>query len=84
MLCFCSQIYCCYHKTDKLKFSGKGLNKGVLENSGDGTMSKNRRVRDESINQTPTNGGFRTVNQMVAACEQTNKGLSYLNRKRQV
>ena len=78
MLCYCSKIYCCYHKSDKLKLSGKGLNKGVPENSGDGLMSKNRRVRDESINLTPTNRGFRIVNQTVAAYEQTKKGLSYI------
>ena len=84
MLCFCSKTYCCNHKSDKSKFSGKGLNKGAPKNSGDGLMSLNSRVSDEVINLTPTNRGFRTINQMVATYEQTKKGLSYLYPKRQV
>ena len=36
MLCLCSKTYCCYdNKSDKFKFSSKGLNKRVLEDSGD-------------------------------------------------
>ena len=31
MLCLCSKTYCCYdNKSDKFKFSSKGLNKRVL------------------------------------------------------
>ena len=51
MLCLCSKTYCCYdNKSDKFKFSSKGLNKRVLEDSGDGPMSKYRRKLDEAIN----------------------------------
>ena len=39
MLCLCSKTYCCYDVTsNKLKFSCKGLNKCVLEESGDGPL----------------------------------------------
>ena len=45
MLCLCSKTYCCYDVTSKKpKFSTKGLNKGVLEQSGDGPLEKFRRV----------------------------------------
>ena len=85
LLCLCSKTYCCYdHKSDKFKFSSKGLNKRVLKDSGDGPMSKYRRVLDEAINFTSTNRGFRTINHMVATYEQTKKGLSYFYPKRQV
>ena len=41
LLCLCSKTYCCYDsKSDKFKFSSKGLNKRTLEDTGDGTMSK--------------------------------------------
>ena len=60
------------------------MNKRVLEDSGDGPMSKYRRVLDEAINLTSTNRGFRTINHMVATYEQTKKGLSYFYPKRQV
>ena len=84
-LCLCSKAYCCYdNKSDKFKFSSKGLNKRVLEDSGDGPMSKYRRVLDEAIILTSTNRGFRTINHMVATYEQTKKGLSYFYPKRQV
>ena len=47
MLCLCSKTYCCYdNKSDKFKFSSKGLNKRVLEDSGDGPLAKYRRVLD--------------------------------------
>ena len=70
--------------TSPFKFSNKGLNKRVLENSGDGPMSKYRRMLDEAINLTSTNRGFSTINHMVATYEQTRKGLSYFYPKRQV
>ena len=83
--CLCSKTYCCYdNKSDKFKFSSKGLNKRVLEDSGDGPLAKYRRVLDEVINLTSTNRGFRTINHMVATYEQTKKGLSYFYPKRQV
>ena len=70
ILCFCSITYCRYdNKTDKFKFSSEGLNKRVLEDSGDGTMSKYSRVLDEAIKLTSTNRVFRTVNHMVATYE---------------
>ena len=85
MLCLCSKTYCCYdNKSDKFKFSSKGLNKRVLEDSGDGPLAKYRRVLDEVINLTSTNRGFRTINHMVATYEQTKKGLIYFYPKRQV
>ena len=64
--------------------AAKDLKKGVLEESGDGPISKYRRVLDEAINITSTNRGFRTINNMVATNEQTKKGLSYFYPKRQV
>ena len=67
-----------------MKFSSKGLNKRILEESGDGPMEKYRKVLDEASNLTPTNRGFRTINHMVATYEQTKKGLSYFYLKRQV
>ena len=49
MLCLCKKTYCCYDvTTNKLKFSSKGLKKRVLEQSGDGTLEKNRRVMNET------------------------------------
>ena len=63
MLCLCSKTYFCYdNKSDKKKFSSKGLNKRILEESGDGPMEKYRKVLDEAINLTSTNRGFRTIN----------------------
>ena len=39
MLCLCSKTYCCYDVTsNKLKFNSKGINKLVLEQSGDGPL----------------------------------------------
>ena len=85
MLCLCGKTYCCYDKkSDKFKISSKGLNKQVLEDSGDGPMSKYGRVLDEAIILKSTNRGFRTINHMVATYEQTKKGLSFFYPKRQV
>ena len=67
-----------------MKFSSKGLNKRILEESGDGPMEKYRKVFDEAINLTSTNRGFRTINHMVATYEQRKKGLSFFYPKRQV
>ena len=78
MLCLCSKTHCCYdNKSDKMKFSSKGLNKRLLEETGDGPMGKYRKVLDEAMNWTSTNRGFKTINHMVAIYEQTKKGLSY-------
>ena len=35
-LCLCSKTFCYDNKSDKFKFSSKGLNEWVLEDSGDG------------------------------------------------
>ena len=83
--CLYSKTYCCSdNKSDKMKFSSKGLNKRILEESGDGPMEKYRKLLDEAINLTSTNRGFRTINHMVATYEQIKKGLSYFYPKRQV
>ena len=78
MLCLCSKTYCCYDKqVNKYKFSSKGLNKRTLEDCGDGSMSKYRKVLEEAVNVTSTNRGFRTIQHSVATFEQTKKRLSY-------
>ena len=50
MLCLCSKTYCCYDKrTNKHKFSSKGLNKRTLEVcGGGGPMAKYRSFRRSS------------------------------------
>ena len=41
MICICSKTHCCYDaKSDKYKFSSKGLNKWTLEETRDGPMEK--------------------------------------------
>ena len=78
MFCLCSKTYCCFDVTsNKLKFSSKGLNKRVLEQSGDGQPEKYRRVLNEKVNVTSKNGVFRTNNHSVAKYEQIKKSLSY-------
>ena len=81
--CFCSKTYCCYdRKSNKYKFSSKGLNKRTLEDCGDGPMSKYRKVLEEAVNVTSSNKSFRTIQHSVAPYEQTKKGLSYFYPKR--
>ena len=71
MLCLCSKTYCCYDsKSDKFKFSSKGFNKRTLEDTGDGPMSKYRRVLDEAVNLKSNNRGFKTSNHLVGTYEQ--------------
>ena len=83
MLCLCNKTYCCYDvSSNKPKFSGKGLNKRVLEQSGDGPLEKYRRVLKEKVNVISNNGGFRTNNHSVATYEQIKKVLSYFYPKR--
>ena len=78
MLCLCSKTYCCFDVTsNKIKFSSKGLNKRVLEQSADGPLEKYRRVLNEKVSVTSNNRGFRTNNRSVATYEQVKKGLSY-------
>ena len=83
MLCLCSNTYCCYDKrTNKYKFSSKGLNKRTLEDCGDGgPMSKFRKMIEEAVNVTSTNRGFRTIQHSVATYEKTKKGLSHFHPK---
>ena len=83
MFCLSSKTYCCYDVIcNKLKFSSKGPNKRVLEQSGDGTLEKYRRVFNDKVNVTSNNRGFRTNNHSVATYEQVRKGLSYFFPKR--
>ena len=85
MLCLCNKTYCSNDVTsDKPKFSSKGLNKRVLEQSGDGPLEKYRGVFIENVNATSNNRGFRTNNHSVATKEQVKKGLSYFYPKRKV
>ena len=85
MLCLCSKTYCCYDVTsNKLKFSSKGINKRVLEQSGDGPLEKYRRVLNEKINVTTNSRGFRTNSHSVPTYDQIRKCLSYFYPKRTV
>ena len=82
MLCLCSETYCCYDVTsNKPKISSKGLNKRVLEQSGDGPLEKYRRVSNEKLNVTSNKRGFRTNKHSVATYEQIMKSLTYFYPK---
>ena len=67
-----------------LNLAVKGLNKRVLEQSGDGPLEKYRRVLNEKVTVTSNNRGFRTNNHSVAIYEQVKKSLSYFYPKRLV
>ena len=83
VLCLCSKTYCCYDVTsNKLKFSSKGLNKRVLEQSGHGPLEKYRTVLNEKVNITSYSRGFWTNNHSVSTYEQIKKCLSYFYPKR--
>ena len=74
---YLQKTYCCYDaKSDKYKFSSKGLNKRTLEETGDGPMENYQRVIDEITNHTSINMGLRIMNHFVVTYEQTKKGLS--------
>ena len=76
MLCLCSQTYCCYDVTSNdYKFSSEGLNRGVLEQSGEGPLENYRRVLNEKVNITSNNRRFRTNNHSGATCEQVKKNI---------
>ena len=84
-LCLCSKTYSCYNqKSNRYKFSSKGLNKRTLEDCGDGPMSKYRKVLDESINVTSTNREIRTIQHGVRIYEQIKRGLLYFQPKKVV
>ena len=83
MLCLCSKKYYCYDVTSiKLRVSSKGINKRLLEQSGDGPLEKYRRVLNKKVNITSNNRGLRTNNHSDATYEQAKKGLSYFYPKR--
>ena len=74
MLCLCGKTCSCYDsKSQKYKFSIKGLNKRALEDSVDGSMPKYRQVLDEAVNLKSMNRGFKPINYAVAIFEQTKK-----------
>ena len=78
LLCLYSKTYCCYdRKSNKYKFTSKGLNKRTLEDCGDGPMSNYCEVLEEAVNVISTNRGYRAIQHSVATYEQTKKGLSY-------
>ena len=78
MICVCSKTYRCFDlQSIKLTFSSKGLYKRTLEDSGDGPMSKYRKILKEVLNVTPTKGGFPTKQHAVATYERKKKGLSF-------
>ena len=78
MLCLCSKTCCWYDTTsNNLKFSNDGLNRRILEQSGDALLEKYRKVLDERVNKTSTNTCFRTKDHAVATYEQTKGGLLY-------
>ena len=82
-LCLCSRTYCCHDVTSKkFNFNSKGINKRVLEQSGDGPKEKYRIVLNEKVNVTSHNRGFRTNNHSVATYEQFKKSLSCFYPKR--
>ena len=85
MLCLCSKTCCCYDVTSiQLRFSSKGLNKRVLEQSADGPLEKYRRVLNEKVSATSNNRGCRTKGQSVATYEQVNNGVSYFYPQQKV
>ena len=85
MICLCSKTYFCYDaKSDKYKFTSKGLDKRTLEETGDGPLEKYLRVMEEIINLISLSRGFRTINHCVATYERTKKALSYFYPKQKV
>ena len=84
-MCFCSKTYCCYDlKSNKYKFSSKGLIKRNVEDCGDGPMPKSRKVLVNAVKVTSTNRGFPTMKHSVATYKQTKKGFFYFYPKRLV
>ena len=68
----------------KLKVSSKGLNKRVLEQSGDGPLERIGIVLNEKVYVTSNKRGFRSKNYSVATYEQFKEGLSNFYPKRKV
>ena len=83
LLCLCGKTHCCYDvNSNKPKFSSKGLNKRVLEQSDDRPLETYRIDLNEKVNVTSNNRGFGTNNHSVAIYEQVKKCLSYFYPKR--
>ena len=81
MLRRCSKTFCCYDsKSQKYKFSSKGLNKRAVEDSGDGPMAKYRQVLVEAKSLKSTNRGIKRL-QLLNKLE---KGLRYFYPKWEV
>ena len=68
-------------KSDKFKFTSKGLNKRTIEDTGHEPMSKSRRALDEADNLKSTIRGFKTSNHLVGIYEQAKKISVTFNRK---
>ena len=84
MLCLCIKTYsCCDVTSNKFKFSSKGLNKRVLEQSGDGPLEKHRRVLNEKVNVTSNTieDSEQTIT-LFPPMNKLKKGLSYFYPKR--
>ena len=83
ILYLCSKTHCCYDVAyKKFEVSSKGLNKRVLEQSGDGPLEKHSRVINEKV--TSNNRRFRTNNHPVATYEQNRKSRYYFYPERMV
>ena len=65
-----------------LNLFSKGLNKRVLEPSGNGPQEKYRTVLNEKVNVTSNYRRFRTNNHSLGTYEQVKKSLSYFYPKR--
>ena len=70
--CLFSKTFCCFDSRYQ-KFSSKWLNKGSLEDTGDGSMSKYKQVFYEILNMKSTNCGLKTTNHLVGYYEQIKK-----------
>ena len=69
LLCLCSRVYCCFDvNSNKLKLSSKGINKAVLEQSGDGSLEKFRKVLNKKVNVTSNSRGFQTNSRGSLCC----------------
>ena len=66
VLCLSEKTYCRYNTTaNKLKFSGKGLNRRILEKNGEGPRENYCKVLDERVKITSRNRSFRTKDHTV-------------------
>ena len=82
MICLCSITFCCnYSQLNNFTFSSEKLRKRTLEDSGDGPISKCRKVLEEVIIVTSTNWGFRTIQHDVATYEQRRDCHTFIPRE---